>query len=211
MPASIYVIFHEEADEFRLRWIGMIASHFEDNDGGTIFTRTVLAWPSESIYVNHTTVPPRHDGEPCFEISAQNLMLSCGMRIQVPSGAERFGHRSLSEGQVLLYKAVHKEFISKCKGIARRGRYHYALQYGADADKGFGMSRTAARMRAGSIRMAWAGCGGLEEVDGEDGDERLQRVAEAGMHGDDVIGDGEQQEGAGEESGGGNAAAQHEH
>src|ERR1035441_3661654 len=75
----------------------------------------------------HTTVPPRHDGEPCFEISAQNLMLSCGMRIQVPSGAERFGHRSLSEGQVLVYKAVHKEFISKCKGIARRGRYHYAL------------------------------------------------------------------------------------
>ena len=52
--------------------------------------------------------------------------------------------------------------------------------------------------------------GGLEEVDGEDGDERLERVAEAGMHGDDVVGDGEQQEGAGEESGGGNAMAQRE-
>jgi hypothetical protein len=58
------------------------------------------------------------------------------------------------------------------------------------------------------MRMARAGCGGLEEVDGEDGDERLERVAEAGVHGDDVLGDGEQQEGPGEESGGGNAMAQ---
>src|SRR5580704_15884028 len=50
----------------------------------------------------------------------------------------------------------------------------------------------------------------LEEVDGEDADERLERMAEAGVDGDQVIRDGQQQEGPGEESGGRDAAAQRE-
>jgi hypothetical protein len=32
--------------------------------------------------------------------------------------------------------------------------------------------------------------GGLEEIDGEDADERFEGVSEAGVHGDQIVGDG---------------------
>jgi hypothetical protein len=51
-------------------------------------------------------------------------------------------------------------------------------------------------------------CGrrGLEEIDDEDTDEGFEGVAEAGVDSDEVVGDGQQEEGPGEEVGGGDAA-----
>ena len=53
-------------------------------------------------------------------------------------------------------------------------------------------------------------CGGLEEIDGEDADKGFERVAEAGPRGDEVVGERQEQEGPGEESGGGDASVEGE-
>ena len=64
------------------------------------------------------------------------------------------------------------------------------------------------RLSAGTAEGKEVGTvGAPEEVNGEDGDERFEGVAHAGFCDDQVVNDGEDGEGSGEESCGGNAAA----
>src|ERR1035441_5052999 len=102
MLATLYVILHKDTDEFSSCRKGMIPRSFENNYGGTILPSAVFAWAREAINVNHPAVPTCHDGEPRFEIPAQDFVFSCSVWIQVPGSAKRFRHRSLSEVQIQL-------------------------------------------------------------------------------------------------------------
>jgi len=103
MPAAVYVVLDKDADKLSPYWIYMIPRSFEDNYRGAVLAHAVSSRPSKTIYINDPTIPSRHNGEPRFEISTQKLVLSRRMRIQVPSSAKQFRHRSLSEEQADLH------------------------------------------------------------------------------------------------------------
>src|ERR1039458_6710580 len=60
----------------------------------------------------------------------------------------------------------------------------------------------------GGAERRRASLGGLKEIDRKNADQRLQRVAKAGLYGDEIVGNRQQQERQSEEAGGGDSGVQ---
>ena len=76
--------FDEEKDKFAAERSAMISCAFQGNDRGSGLAANVTSGAREAVKINNARVRRSHDGEPSFEILAQNLVLCLSMRLDYP-------------------------------------------------------------------------------------------------------------------------------